>query len=58
MNANETTEIRELTAQELDQVNGGVLGLVAYAAWCFVFGLAIGGNGGAMDFSTDGYTGW
>jgi lactobin A/cerein 7B family class IIb bacteriocin len=25
MNANATTEIRELTAQELDQVNGGLI---------------------------------
>jgi lactobin A/cerein 7B family class IIb bacteriocin len=58
MNANETTEIRELTAQELDEVNGGVLGLVVFAAYCFVLGMGIGGNGGAVDFSTDGYTGW
>ena len=43
MNANVTTGIRELTAQELDQVNGGLLleaAVVAFMAWSAVSGLA------------------
>jgi lactobin A/cerein 7B family class IIb bacteriocin len=43
MNANVTTGIRELTAQELDQVNGGLVfevAVVAFMAWSVVSGLA------------------
>jgi lactobin A/cerein 7B family class IIb bacteriocin len=57
MNANETTEIRELTAQELDEVNGGIFALLAFAAGCLAYGLAGGlayggGNHDALDYGT------
>jgi len=41
MNANEMTAIRELTAQELDEVNGGAW-LIPFAVACFGVGLLIG----------------
>ena len=58
MNANETTAIRELTAQEVDEVNGGILGLIAAGIWLFAFGVGLGG-GMAEDYAqlSDGYTG-
>jgi len=42
MNANVTTGIRELTAQELDQVNGGLIfeaAVVAFMAFSAVEGI-------------------
>ena len=42
MNVQETSEIRELSIGELDEVNGGLISLLAMAA-CFGVGLIAGG---------------
>jgi lactobin A/cerein 7B family class IIb bacteriocin len=52
MNANETTAIRELTTEELDEVSGGFLPI---ALWLFAIGM---GAGGGYSEVADGYTGW
>jgi lactobin A/cerein 7B family class IIb bacteriocin len=51
VNANETTAIRELTTEELDEVSGGFLPI---ALWLFAIGM--GASGGYSEVS-DGYTG-
>jgi hypothetical protein len=47
MNANEMTAIRELTAQELNEVDGGSIWLLPFAVACLGVGLLIGDALGA-----------
>jgi hypothetical protein len=47
MNANEMTAIRELTAQELNEVTGGSMWLLPFAVACLGVGLLIGDALGA-----------
>jgi hypothetical protein len=42
MNAHATTGIRELTAQELDQVTGGYINSQETEAWVFSITVAVG----------------
>ena len=51
MNANATTEIRELTATELDDVSGGLWPIMI---WLFACGV---GAGGGYSEVADGNTG-
>ena len=51
MNANATTEIRELTAQELDQVNGGLI--FEAAALAIMISCGSGAIFGAIGYLAD-----
>ena len=61
MNANEASDVRELTAGELDEVNGGMAWFGAFVVVCGIIGLAaeivIGGSDTGFGGGGGGYGG-